>query len=273
MNLTNFHTYTKQTLLSQLAALNVPEGSIVLVHTSLRAVGSIEGGPAVLLDALIEHFTKSGGLLCIPTHTWHNLGKEITLDMNSSESCLGAFATIALQDGRGIRSENPSHSMVVFGDRKKAEAFIQDETVITSPTAPNSCYGKLASMGGQILLIGVAQNRNTYLHAVDEMLNVPNRMDAKPIATGVKKASGEIIHRELTLYYTDYTDDISYRFVKYETAFRYHRCITDGFIGNAPTQLCDAAKLKDTVALLYQNSNGMDPLAGEAPIPQKWYCP
>jgi aminoglycoside 3-N-acetyltransferase len=270
--LTVMHTYTKEELLHQLAAMGAPRDSVVLMHSSLRAIGPVEGGAQALLDALIEYFTGHGGLFCVPTHTWHNLKKDITMDMCSDESCLGAFAGIAIRDPRGIRSENPCHSMVVFGDREKAQAFVEGELDVPSPTAPSSCYGKLFAMGGQILLVGVAHNRNTCLHTVDEMLELPNRMADSLIPVAVKKPDGQIIRRQLRLFHTDYTSDISYRFVKYETAFRYHRCITDGFLGNAPTQLCDAQKMLDTIRLIYQNCGSADPLAGESPIPQKWYC-
>ena len=271
MNFDHTHVYTKEDIFAQLEAMNAPKDSVVLMHSSLRAVGNVEGGAQGLLDALVDYFTREGGLFCVPTHTWHNLRKEITLDLNSDESCLGAMATLAIRDPRGIRSENPSHSMVVFGDRKKAEAFVENELFVPSPTSPVSCYGKLLDMGGQILLVGVAHNRNTFLHTVDELLGLPNRMADQPMDVAVRRKDGQVIPRKLTLFHTDYTTDISYRFVKYETAFRYHRCITDGFIGNAPTQLCDARKMKDTVALLWKNSGGIDPLETEKPIPQKWY--
>lgn len=266
------HIYTKDEILDQLNRMNAPKGSVVLMHSSLRAVGNVEGGAQALLDVLVDYFTDNGGLFCVPTHTWNQLKDDITLDLSNCDSCLGAFAKIAIADPRGIRSENPCHSMVVFGQREKALEFIKDELDIASPTAVNSCYGKIFDMGGHILLVGVAQNRNTCLHTVDEFLNIPNRMDNKTIPTAVRRKNGEVIRRDLTLFYTDYTSDISRRFVKYETAFRYHRCITDGFLGNAPVQLCDARKLRDTIALIYQNSNGQDPLADESPIPQKWYC-
>lgn len=266
------HTYTKEELFRQLDSLQVPKGTVVLMHSSLRAIGPVAGGGEALLDILIEYFTKDGGLFCVPAHTWHNLGKEITLDLSSDESCLGTFAGIAIRDQRGIRSENPSHSMVVFGDREKALAFVRDELWVSSPTAPQSCYGRIFDMGGYILLAGVAHNRNTCLHTVDEMLGIPNRMDPQPISVAVRKQDGQMVESKMHLFYTDYTEDISYRFPKYETAFRYHHCITDGFLGNAPTQLCDAQKMKETIALIYKNAGGIDPLADEAPIPQKWYC-
>ena len=65
--------FTKEEIQNQLRQLNSVEDAITLVHTSMRAVGKVEGGAEGLLDALIEHFTRGKGLLCIPTHTWHHL--------------------------------------------------------------------------------------------------------------------------------------------------------------------------------------------------------
>ncbi len=264
--------YTKSDIFEQLRAIGAPRDGVVLMHTSLRAVGAVEGGAEGLLDAMVEYFTKDGGLLCVPTHTWHRLGKEITLDMESDDTCLGAFAAVAIRDGRGLRSENPTHSMVVFGDREKAAAYVADEPFVRSSTAPESCYGKLFSLGGKVLLLGVAQNRNTYIHAVEEILGVPNRMASRPEKTAVRRPSGEIVKRDLFLYDADFTEDVSWRFLKYDTPFRYHGCITDGFVGNAPAQLCDARGMKKTVELIFKTGAGTDVLRDEEPIPQAFYC-
>ena len=264
--------YTKEDIIAQLKEMKAPTDSVVLVHTSLRSVGQIEGGAQTLLDALIEYFTNDGGLLCVPTHTWHNFGKDFMLDMEKTDTALGAFSDIAASDTRGVRSEHPTHSMMVFGDRKKAEEFVKDEPYITSYTSPDSCYGKLYKMGGYIMLVGVAHNRNTYLHAVEEMLKVPDRMKDTPTRFRIRKKSGEVVERELYTFKCSFIGDISLRFVKYETPFRYHRCITDGFVGNAPTQLCDAVKMKETMELIFKNSKDFDPLDGELPIEQKLYC-
>lgn len=263
--------YTKKDIYTQLEEMHAPTDSIVLMHSSLRAVGAVEDGAQGLLDVLVDYFTRDGGLFCVPAHTWHNLGREITLDMASSDNCLGAFSTVAAEDGRGLRTENPIHSLVVFGDHAKAEAFAANEPHLKTSTAPESCHGKLCTENGHILLVGVAQNRNTYLHCVAELLGLPDRMADTPLKCSVCRLSGEVVHREMTLYHTSFCGDISARFTKYDTAFRYHRCITDGFIGNAPTQLCDARKLKETVELIFKNSGGIDPLLDESAIPQTWY--
>ena len=264
--------YTKEDFLAQLAAMGVPRDGIVLMHSSLRSVGRIEGGAGTLLDAMIEWVTAEGGLFCVPTHTWGNLKQEITLDMRDPHTCLGAFSDFAAADGRGIRSENPTHSMAVFGDRGRALAFIKDEPDVVSGTAPNSCYGKLYEEGGTVLLVGVAHNRNTYLHCAEEMLDMANRLSAERRPVAVRRVSGEVVHRAIHTHSTDFTKDVSQRFPKYETAFRYHGAITDGWIGNAPTQACDARIMTAVMEKILQNCEGADPLGEERAMPPRWYC-
>ena len=263
--------YTKADILCQIDKLNIPKGSIVLAHTAYRLIGKVDGGAKTVLDALIEYFTENGGLFCVPTHTWASIKEPIILDMNENKTCLGAFSDYAASDERGIRSLNPSHSMMVFGDRKRALEFIKDDAFVTSGTAPESCYGKLFTEGGYVLLIGVSHVRNTYLHAVEEIIGTPDRLAEIPVDVSIKLRSGEIIPRKIRPHKTSFTSDVSLRFSKYETAFRYHRAITDGFIGNAPAQACNAVIMKETMEKIFKNSCGIDPLADEKLIPPAWY--
>lgn len=267
-------TFTKEQIVKQLSAMNAPQDSIVIMHSSLRSVGHVEGGGQTLLDVLVEYFTEKGGLFCVPAHTASNifLQRELTLDMTGVRNDLGVLSTIALEDERGIRPENPILSMVVFGDRKKAEEFIKDDSFITTPTAPESCYGKLATQNGYVLLVGVGHTKNTYLHCVAELLNLPDRMGDVEVTANVKRATGEIVNRKIRMYHSNNIPDVATHFHKYEMAFRYHGCIKDGFIGNAPSQLCDAARMKDVVELIYKNANGKDPLFSDKPIEPKFYC-
>ena len=264
---------TKNELFAQLRAMGAPQGGVVLMHSSLRTVGEVQGGAEGFLDALIEYFTAQRGLFCVPTHTWHHLGTDaITLDLLHPESNLGAIPTLAAKRADGVRSENPCHSMVVFGERERALSFVRDDAFVKTPTSPDSCYGKLYREGGHVLLVGVSQAKNTFLHTVDEMLNVPDRMDDTPIQTTVRRESGEILTRELTLFKCSTTEDISERFPKYELAFRYHGAITDGRVGRAPAQLCSAVKMKEVVELILSRAGEKDPLGDEVPIPPKWFC-
>lgn len=272
MTLDTDRIYTKEDIITQLSDMNAPKGTIVLMHSSLRLIGRVEGGAKTILDAMIEYFTADGGLFCVPTHTWANLKKDITLDMNDNSTCLGAFSDLAAADPRGIRSENPTHSMAVFGERNRVLDFVNNEINVSSGTSPDSCYGKIYRGGGYILLVGVAHNRNTYLHCIEEIIGTPNRLTPEPLDVAVKRKSGETVRRKLRAHQTDFTNDVSLRFPKYETAFRYYGAIQDGYVGNAPTQLCDARIMKEVMEKIMINAGGEDPLADEKSIPQKWYC-
>ena len=262
--------FTKEDIKNQLRDMCVPRDSVVLVHSSLRKVGEVEGRADGLIDALKEHICADGGLLCIPTHTWANLGKEgvMTLDMNGG-TCIGTLPNIAAARCDAVRSDHPTHSMAVFGEG--AEEFVAGEEKCTTPTPPDSCYGKIYDRDGYILLVGVGHNRNTYLHCVEEMLDVPNRLDEKPREVTIKYKPGDLSYRYSRGHHAEGIADVSAQFPNYEPAFRYHGCIVDGFIGNAPTQLCNARKMKQVLELIYKRSGGEELLDKLREIPEKYY--
>ena len=266
-------TYTKADLLRQLSQLNIPRDRVVMVHSALRLIGDVEGGAQTILDALIEHFTAEGGMLCFPAHTWTNLGvKDIALDMNDPFTCTGALSSFAAADPRGIRTENPTHSVVVFGNREKVLEFIASEASVDSGTSPDTCCGKLASHDGFVLLIGVTQTSNTFLHTVEEYLGVPDRITDEKHPVKIKRKNGDIVEREIKFHHTSYHPEICYRFQKFDTPFRYYGAITDGFFGNAPVQACDAAMMQDVMELIWKRNGEKDPLTTEEPFRPELYC-
>lgn len=265
--------FTKETLLSQLSDLNIPRGSVVLVHSSLKAIGETENRGQGVLDALIEAFTADGGLLCIPTHTWAFLGNldEPTLDVNSDRVCIGTLPKIAAADPRAHRSLHPTHSMAVFGDDEAAEAFIAGEFTVETSTDPRSCYGKLINRKGYVLLLGVVHNRNTTLHCVEEMMGVPNRLSEDWKATKIRLKSGDVIERPIHCHCAVGIRDVSAHYPKYEPAFRHHGAIVDGTFGNAKAQLCSTEKMAWTMRLIRQRSHGAELMADDAPLPKELY--
>ena len=257
--------YTKNDIVSALAGMGVPDDKPVLCHTSLRAVGEVEGRGEGFLDALIAHVTSKGGVLLIPTHTWANLGKDcLTLDMLSRETCIGTLPSIAAADPRGHRSIHPTHSMAAFGEG--AEEFISGECMVDSSTSPRGCYGRLRERDGAVLLIGVGHNRNTYLHSVEETMDVPNRLSAELVSTTIRLKDGNIIERPIHCHRAAGISDVSANYPKYEPAFRYHGCIRDGLIGNAPSQLCSAVGMHRVLELIRERSRGEELLRDNSPL-------
>ncbi|MBO7405690.1 MAG: AAC(3) family N-acetyltransferase [Clostridia bacterium] len=264
-------------LKDQLQALGVPQKGHVVAHVSLRAVGETEGRGEGFLEALISYVTKDrspdGGLLCIPTHTWASLGDPdpVKLDMNSDQTCVGTLPTLALRRPDCHRSMHPTHSMAVFGDPEAAEEYIAGEVMTDTSTGPKGCWGKLYYRGGSVLLVGVGHERDTFLHAAEEILGVPNRLSVNYVRADIRLRSGDVIERPIRCHHTEGFGGLSDRFPKLEPAFRAHGCIRDGVLGEAKTQLCDCRKMTETLALILERSGGRELFADETPIPEEYY--
>lgn len=264
---------TKEEIIASLKEAEAPKNKVVIVHTSLKKIGEIEGGGEGLLDALIEYFTAEGGLLCIPTHTWgwQNDTTVPTLDLCEPRSNIGVLPNIAARDKRATRSMHPTHSMAVFGDSGKVSEFLRNEELSETTSSPEGCYGNIYKMDGYVLLIGVGQEKNTFLHCVEEMIPVANRISDTPIYLTIKHTDGHIQKRLLYPLEAVGIDDVSVYFPNYEPAFRHHGCIIDGKLGNAKFQLCNARKMKAVMELIHKRSGGVELLADFTPINEEFY--
>ena len=60
--------FTKEQLKEQLKNMGIKPDDTVLIHTSFKAVGEVEGGIDGFIDIFKEYL--SDGLFIIPTHTW-----------------------------------------------------------------------------------------------------------------------------------------------------------------------------------------------------------
>ena len=265
--------FTKLDIINQLKSMDAPTDKPVIVHASLRAIGAVDGGAQGLLDALIEYFTKGGGLLCVPTHTWANFDnkEEIILDMLDDKTCIGVLPNVVASDKRGVRTENPTHSLAVFGERERVKKFVECDKKVLTPTSPNGCYGKLFDMDGYVLLVGVGHDKNTYLHCVEEMLNLPNRISDQAVDMKIRFSDRSVKNRKFCYMRTDVIYDVSLFFPKLEPAFRAHGGVKDGFIGNAPTELCSARIMKDVMELVNKRSGGIELMSDDAPLKREWY--
>ena len=256
--------FTQEQIKAQLETFRFAVGHHIHIHSSLKSVGEVEGRGESVLTTLIDFFTQDGGLVSFPTHTWD----ENILDYERKHTCMGMLSKLALQREDGVRSSNPTHSMVIFGEGAKEYAK-WDENIVSS-TSPEGCYGKLCDTDGYILLLGVEQRKNTYIHAVEEMLGIPERYTKEFYPTVIVEREGNIIHKPMHLVFEEH-GDISHHFDKLEPAFRYYGCIVDGKVGEADVQLCNARKMKEVLELIHKRSNYQEILVDNQPLLRQWY--
>ncbi len=251
---------SKEEILKNLSKYNT-RGKPVTIHCSLKAIGEIEGGAETLLSALKESFANDGGLLVIPTHTWD----DRTLDLRNPRTCIGVLPTIAVGQKDAVRSHHPSHSVTVFGDRQKALDFVKNDGATDTPTSPFGCYGKLYDEDGYVFLIGVGQEKNTFIHCVEEMMEYPRYLKEKVSAKFIDENGRET---KRSIYWFDETKiaDVSEYFGKFEAAFDYYKCIEYSNLGNAKTQMIKARDIKRVIENIYKNACGRELLADHKPL-------
>ncbi len=252
--------YRKEDLIEDIKRLNIKPEDTVMVHTSLRAVGEIDGGGVtgaeVLIDALRTCLGE--GLLLIPAHTWATVPKtETVFDVRSSQPCVGAVPCAAVKlaneahdDGRRdvLRSLHPTHSVVAFGS--DAEVYVSDDLHAATPAPWSGSFGKLYQRRGKVLLIGVEQNRNTYIHAVDEWLDLPDKLVEQVYDVQVRDYDGNLSQRSIQ----PHVGNGHFFFPYYEPYLDRRGAMTYGYIGDAFCRVCDACICAETVR---------DTLAGE----------
>lgn len=232
--------YTKQSLKQDLAAMGLTGAETILIHASMKSIGEVEGGADTVLDALMEYFAQ--GLLLLPTHTWRFMdGGNTVFDVRNSPCCVGILPELFRQRPGVIRSLHPTHSMAAYG--KDAAAYLAGELETSTPCAPGGCYDRLRTVHGKILLLGVTHARNTFIHSVEEVLNVPHRLTDKPLKLTVVDEAGESHTAYMRRHYNADQPHISEDFVKLEQAYLDCGAAQNTKFGDAKCILCDAEGL------------------------------
>ncbi len=232
--------YTKADLKHDLAAMGLTGNETILIHSSMKSIGPVEGGADTVLDALMEFFAE--GLLLLPTHTWRFINEENRVfDVRRSACCVGILPELFRQRPGVVRSLHPTHSMAAYG--KDAAAYLEGELDANTPCTPGGCYDRLRAAHGKVLLLGVTHARNTFIHSVEEVLNVPNRLTDKPLQLTVVDAAGAQHTVYMRRHYNVQQPHISEDFVKLEQAYLDCGAARNTKFGDAACILCDAEGL------------------------------
>ena len=80
--------HTWESLMKQLEELGIDGKGTLLVHSSMKSMGPVEGGADTVLDALTAYMKE--GLLVLPTHTWSYINADNPrFYVDQSPSCVG----------------------------------------------------------------------------------------------------------------------------------------------------------------------------------------
>ena len=88
--------YTKEDLKEQLRKMGFSGNDAVMVHSSMKALGNVEGGADTVVDAFIEFFSE--GMFMTPTHTWKQMSEEYAVfDPKNEPACVGIIPNVFMK--------------------------------------------------------------------------------------------------------------------------------------------------------------------------------
>ncbi len=231
-------------LKDQIRDLGIEKDDTVLIHISMRAVGPVEGGAEGLIDAFCQ--VLEDGLFLVPTHSWALVNRDHPVyDVRSTPSNIGAVPNTAAFRGDGFRSLHPTHS--IWGHGAEAESFLRGEELVHTPTPVGHAWARLADRKAKILLIGIGNERNTFLHAVEEMADVPNRIHPEPFDVTIFDQEGREHHTLFAGHYCTEHPHVSEQFVNFDRAFTELGVWKEGRLGNAKVMVVDSVRCRDAV--------------------------
>lgn len=183
----------RATLTKQLATLGVRPGGILLVHSSLRAIGVRD--PEVVLGALLDALGPDGTLM-LPALSYLQDPIEVH-DTRTTPSCVGYLAEYFRTRPGTLRSLHPTHSVCAAGPR--AEELLADHLEDETPCGPHSPFRRLIENGGQVAMLGCGLRPFTTMHAIEEYVAPPYLFGGRRLYT-ITDARGGVHRKEQAIH-------------------------------------------------------------------------
>jgi aminoglycoside 3-N-acetyltransferase len=152
-------------LVAGLRTIGVGRGQLLHVHSSLSRLGYVVGGADTVVDALLEVVGPEGTVM-VPTF---NHGAAAIYDPRETPSTNGAITEALRLRPDAHRSMHPTHPYAAIG--RHAEELVAGHLEVETFDR-RSPLGKLADLGGYVLLLGVGMRANTAAHIGESMARV-----------------------------------------------------------------------------------------------------
>jgi aminoglycoside 3-N-acetyltransferase len=175
-------------LLADLRALGVREGSALMVHVRMSALGWVIGGSGTVVSALLEALGPEGTLMAYASwqeHVYHAgewppehrdayLAEPPVFDPATAEAARdhGRIPERVRTWPGAERSVHPEASMVAIGRlaRELTADHPQDDGY-----GPDSPLGRLVAAGGDVLMLGAPLETLSILHHAEAIATAPDK--------------------------------------------------------------------------------------------------
>jgi len=180
----------------------------------------------------------------LPTHTWSYIGmNNPKYYVETSPSCVGILTELFRKRPGVVRSLHPTHSVAALG--QDATQFVAGDENCDTPCHRNSVWGKLLDRKATILLVGVDLRRNTFIHGIEEWVDIPGRMTDSHEQLYTVLGDGTTIsvpsRRHCGLHWSEH-------FWKVDRLLEQRGAMVQGLLGDATVRICDTVRMTEVLS-------------------------
>ncbi|MBV6397575.1 MAG: hypothetical protein HFACDABA_03189 [Anaerolineales bacterium] len=148
-----------QQLLDGFRQTRVKPGDTIIVHTSYKSLGGVEGGAETVIDVMRELVGERGTVL-FPAFNFQSWTETHYWDVLETPSKMGMITELARLRPDAKRTPHPIYSFSVWG--KRADEFVATDDV--EAYGPNSAFALFHKINGTIISIGLDFNSTFSMH-------------------------------------------------------------------------------------------------------------
>ncbi len=182
---------TVESLQADFKALGIKKGMVLLVHSSLNAMGWVCGGAVAVIIALQEVLGETGTLVMpahstdlsdpsqwenppVPESWWQTIRETMPAydpDLTPTRS-MGKIAETFRKQSGVLRSTHPQSS---FSARGPQASYIVNNHALAYGMGENSPLARIYDLQGSVLLLGVGHSSNTSIHLAEYRADFPTK--------------------------------------------------------------------------------------------------
>jgi aminoglycoside N3'-acetyltransferase len=249
---------TKKEIITDLKKFGLKKEDIVLVHSSLSAIGYVDGGADTVVNALLETVGPKGTVL-MPVYPMKGTMLEYAktdplFNPKNDPSQMGKITEAFRLRKEALRSWHPTHSVAAIGPY--AEYLLKNHEKSQTPCGKTSPFYKLIELDGSILHLGSRVGQTTSVHIIEDLVDdFPHKVYFDELIPMRYLDGKGVEHTVLIKVHDPVTSKtrIDKNIEKEKEIYKYcleYEVVTTGKVGNARSHLIKARGLEEVLEKL-----------------------
>jgi len=229
-----------QKLVEEFQRIGIEKNQVLLVHSSFKSFGGVEGGPQTVIDALL-HVLGDQGTLIVPRFNFDFSSNGTSWDIRNTPSHMGIISEFVRTDPRSLSVFHPIYSFSIIGKYAKRLT----EKKYKGSYSSDSIFHQLRVLNAKILQIDLVYKGATMIHHVEEMVGVDYRYH-KDFTGFVTDENGQTYEDTFDIYVRDWEKGFVTDVLPIGKILEEKGVSKVDKIGNAITWFSDAEELYQT---------------------------